>query len=115
MDKKYKETKISDIKDNTYLCAIKDVVVNILYLEDYLYILDDGKWNYEMNKVINPFRNELEDLASINIKENKNDYFGDLSLERLMQEFQEIYFTIAFTSPLSEEESKFVIAYNFFR
>jgi len=43
----------------------------------------------------------------------ENNYFGDLTLERLIKEFEDFYWVLALTSPLDEEESRFIVAYEF--
>jgi len=110
---KYKETKITDLKDATYLCAIKDVATYTLYIKKHIDVGDDGEWGYKLNKAINPFRQDLEDLAEMKIETHNNNYFGELSLERLVKEFEDFYWLVSCISPLGEEESRFVIAYEF--
>lgn len=113
MNTKYKETKISEIRDNTFLCAIKDIATNTLFIKKHISVGDDGEWDYKLNKAINPFRQDLEDLAEMKIETNENNYFGELSLERLVEEFEDFYWLVSCASPLGEEESRFVIAYEF--
>lgn len=112
MNAKYKETKISDIRENTYLCAVKDIAISTLSIKEYI-SMDDDEWDDKLNKALNSFRQDLEDLASIKIEVHENNYSGELSLERLIERFEDFYYLISCISPLGEEESRFVVAYEF--
>lgn len=112
MNTKYKEIEISDIRDNTYLCTIKDIAMSALFIKEHISMGDD-EWDDKLNKAINSFRKDLKDLASMEIEVNENYYSGKLSLERLIKEFNDFYLLISCISPLGEEESRFVIAYEF--
>ena len=113
MNNKYKETEISEIEDNTLLLAIKELSVAIFAIKDSISMFDDGEWDYKLNKVLKPFRSELKDLTSIDITADKNTYVGELTIERLIREFSDFYWLLYAMSPLGEEESKFVIMYEF--
>lgn len=110
---KYKETKISDIKETTHLCAVKDIAKNALYIKEHISVGDDGEWDYKLNKAIKIIRDDLKNLVEMRIEEGENNYFGELSLERLMKEFEDFYLLLSCVSPLGEEESRFVISYEF--
>ena len=112
MSTKYKETKISDIRDNTYLCAIKDVAISALSIKECVSISDD-EWDDKLNKAMNSLHYDLKDLASMTIEANENNYSGELSLERLIERFEDFYYLVSCISPLGEEESRFVIVYEF--
>jgi uncharacterized protein (TIGR02391 family) len=115
MNEKYTETKIADIKDKTLLWAIKDVAYYAFEIKKSISVGDDGEWDYKLNKAITHFREEFENLASINIEigENDNRYYGELSLERFIQEFTDFYELLGNISPLGEEESRFFIAFSY--
>lgn len=102
MNAKYKETKISDIRDNTYLCAIKDAAISILLIRECI-SMDDDEWDDKLNKALNSFRQDLEDLASIKIEVHENNYSGELSLERLVERFEDFYCLVSCISPLGKK------------
>jgi uncharacterized protein (TIGR02391 family) len=113
MATKYHKEEIADIKDNTLLLAIKNLCAAALSIKDNLFVGDDGEWDYKLNKVLKPFSDEIKDLALIDIELDKNKYYGNLTVERLVQEFSDFFWLVSSTSPLGEDESNFVIAYEF--
>lgn len=113
MNIKYKETEISTIHDNTLLCAIKDVATYSISIKDHLIVCDDGEWDYKLKKALTILGRDLEEISTIEIGTDKNVYSGEITLERVIKEFADFYELVVYTSPLGEDESRFVIAYEF--
>jgi uncharacterized protein (TIGR02391 family) len=109
----YKETKISELDNNVLLSAVKALAMAAISIRRIIASGDDGEWDYKLNKVLKPLREDLNNLASLNIEVYENGYSGKLTIEKLIQEFKDFYGVISSISPLGYEESQFIIAYEF--
>lgn len=114
MDEAYKEHQIGEITDNTILFAVRTICSNALWIDDHISVGDDGEWDYKLKKVLNLFKEDIKELAEIQIESSDHDtYSGPLTLEKLVNEFSDFYWLVSCTSPLGEQEAGFVIAYDF--
>lgn len=111
---KYKEKKISEIQEGTFLFAIKNLCSSALWIKKNIDLLDDGEWDFKLKKAITFLKDDVEELSKIDLNTtNTLSYTGDLTLEKLLSEFYDFFELLDRISPLGEEESAFVISYSF--
>ncbi|MBN1168980.1 TIGR02391 family protein [Candidatus Woesebacteria bacterium] len=107
------ENFISKEKDGSTLLAIKCLAKSSMDIKKNISVGDDGEWDYKLNKAINPLKEDLTKLSSIDIDSQKNNYNGNLTIELLLEKFSDFYELLATVEPLGELESKFKMAYEF--
>ena len=111
-DKKYEGTAIDKVTDSILLSAIKNLCAQSLSIKWHVTVFDDGEWDHKLNKVLNLFESDIDELSKIKPDET-NKYSGYLTVEKLLSEFYDFYAIVSCTSPLGDYEAQFVIAYEF--
>ena len=88
--------------------AVKLLCMSALSIKTNISVLDDGEWDYKLNKVFTSLKADIEEISKI---DQANSYKGNLTIDILLTEFYDFYELLTYIDPLGREELSFVVAY----